>query len=453
MKSTSEQSTPLRSSNVSILDSEKQATTASPSIMDTSIEEAPRPSLSTARSIYLKIVLGATSLIVVLIFSVFSIYWGSLWKIPAHNLHGWVVDFDGGMVGHQVARSLGSNVGPSKVTWSVIPASQVAGGLDELAILVREEHTWVAVAIHPEASAKLNAALTIPNSTYDGSEAVTVYAVEARNENAFRNIIQPSVESSLTVISASFALQISRSVANASTLSTLMSTSPQTITTPISYTFNNLVPFDVPVATAATFVGLLYQLILSFFVVMITLTAREISGLNKSLSLRNLIHLRFASSFGAYFFLSLFYSLLNAAFHLPMSRKFGHAGFILFWMLSYVGMLSVGLALESLVTLLTVKFIPFFMITWIITNISVCIYPIEVLPRIFHYGYAAPFYNISRAMRTIIFGTKNEVGMHFGILLVWIAISCITLPLIQWFARRRDERAEDLKVADKAVEV
>lgn len=110
-------------------------------------------------------------------------------------------------------------------------------------------------------------------------------------------------------------------------------------------------------------------------------------------------------------------------------------------MLSYVGMLSVyassvilsspanaslsGLALESLVTLLTIKFIPFFMIMWIIgaflsltrfvppltaplVNISVCIFPIEVLPRVFHYGYAAPFYNVSRAMRTIVFGTKNE---------------------------------------------
>jgi hypothetical protein len=75
-------------------------------------------------------------------------------------------------------------------------------------------------------------------------------------------------------------------------------------------------------------------------------------------------------------------------------------------------------------------------------------------------------------MRTIIFGTKNErssylssflsaevdetvflVAMHFGVLIVWIAISCITLPLIQWFARRRDERAAALRVAHKALEV
>lgn len=398
-------------------------------------EDAFEHGLSEQRSAYCKTFFGATFLLVILIFSVFSIYWGSLWKIPVYNLQGWVVDFDGGMIGQSVVRSLGSNIGASKITWNIVPA-QVAGSLDELTTLVREEQTWVAIAIHPGASAKLSAALAVPNSSYDGSEAITAYATEARNENAFRSIIRPSVEASLSAISASFAMQITQNVANSTVLPALLSTSPQTITSPISYTINNLLPFDVPVATAATFVGLLYQLILSFFVVMITLTARETSGLNDTLSLRNLILLRFASSFGAYFFLSLIYSLLNVAFHLPMTRKFGHAGFLLFWMLSYVGMLSVGLALESLVTLLTIKFIPFFMIMWIIVNISVCIFPIEVLPRVFHYGYAAPFYNVSRAMRTIVFGTKNELGLHFGILIVWIAISCVTLPLIQCFVKR-----------------
>ncbi|EDR02880.1 uncharacterized protein LACBIDRAFT_308058 [Laccaria bicolor S238N-H82] len=56
--------------------------------------------------------------------------------------------------------------------------------------------------------------------------------------------------------------------------------------------------------------------------------------------------------------------------------------------------------------------------------------------KVFRYGYAAPFYNVSRAMRTIVFGTKNELGLHFGILIVWITISCITLPLIRCFVRR-----------------
>ncbi len=41
-------------------------------------------------------------------------------------------------------------------------------------------------------------------------------------------------------------------------------------------------------------------------------------------------------------------------------------------------------------------------------NVAVCFMPIEVLPSIYHYGYAMPFYNVSGAVRTILFGTKNE---------------------------------------------
>jgi len=85
-----------------------------------------------------------------------------------------------------------------------------------------------------------------------------------------------------------------------------------------------------------------------------------------------------------------------------------------------------GLALEAVVTVLTPRFTPFFMILWIIgmlipwnpsntdlvcepvVNVSVSFYPIELLPPVFRYGKAAPFYNVSRAVRTIIFSTRNQ---------------------------------------------
>ena len=47
--------------------------------------------------------------------------------------------------------------------------------------------SWIGLTfqpVHPGASAKLSAALAVPNSSYDGSEAITAYAIEARNENA-----------------------------------------------------------------------------------------------------------------------------------------------------------------------------------------------------------------------------------------------------------------------------
>ena len=124
-------------------------------------------------------------------------------------------------------------------------------------------------------------------------------------------------------------------------LAAILSTSPQTLTTPVSYRLNNLIPFDQPVyvysptylegtlanflcsASAVTFVGLLYQLVLSFFIVVCTLdcstsisslqdstqiigyTARQLSGFERLLSTRSLIALRMVTSFTAYFFLSV----------------------------------------------------------------------------------------------------------------------------------------------------
>lgn len=119
--------------------------------------------------------------------------------------------------------------------------------------------------------------------------------------------------------------------------------------------------------------------------------------------------------------------------------------------------------MEAMVTLLTPRFIPFFLVLWIIVNVSVVFFPVEILPTIFRYGYATPFYNLSNATRTILFRTKNQraseffllpckqrtdvndralvVGLNFGVLFAWIAVSLITMPLLQIVVRRNQVRA------------
>ncbi|KAK0222406.1 hypothetical protein IW262DRAFT_1474117 [Armillaria fumosa] len=394
--------------------------------------------MSASRVVYLKILVGGCFAMVIVMFSVFSIYWGALWKIPAHNLRGWVVDFDGETVGRAVVQGLtGSSASASKVTFEQVDAGEFPGGWEEVANRVVEQKTWVAVVVHSNATNALNAAVSSVNSSYNGSEAITFYGAEARSENAYRSLIRPSVQALLAVISQEFAQQFVEQLASSSSLSAIARSAPQILTEPISYTVNNLIPFDIPVASAITFVGLIYLLILSFFIVMIGVSAREVSGLQDKLTTGSLVRVRLTSVFIAYFMISLFYSLLSRAFQVDFSRKFGDAGFVIFWMLNFVGMLAVGLALEAMITLLTTRFVPFFMILWIISNVSVCFMPIAVLPNIYRYGYAMPFYNVSGAVRTILFGTKNELGLHFGILIAWTVISMITLPAFQWFMRRR----------------
>ncbi|KAG6845242.1 hypothetical protein H0H93_016149, partial [Arthromyces matolae] len=156
----------------------------------------------------------------------------------------------------------------SYITWTAVPSSQFPNGLDQVATAVIEEKTWVAITIHSGATSRLQASYASPNPSYDGSEAITVYGEEARNENAFRNIIAPSVQGQIEAILQKFSVQLAvQQSSQSSNLTALLATSPQTIVTPVWYTLNNLKPFDEPVAAAVTLIGLIYQLILTFFVV------------------------------------------------------------------------------------------------------------------------------------------------------------------------------------------
>ncbi|KAH6912230.1 hypothetical protein BKA70DRAFT_829109 [Coprinopsis sp. MPI-PUGE-AT-0042] len=408
------------------------------------------------RSAYFKSFGSGIALVIGVVFVAFPIFWGALVKLPAHALQGIVVDFDQGIVGLNVTLGLLDKSSRS-CEWSYVAAANFPGGPASVAQAIRDEEAWVAIVINADASQNLNAALLNPRQDYNGTSAITVFANEARQETAFRNFVLPQTVAALDSVTASFAIQLAQQVSTNGNIATILSTSPQTIVQPVYYTINNLLPFHQPVATASTFVGLIYLLILSFFVVvsspialicpekysdeqMTGYAARQSSGLDKNLRLRSLIMLRLASSFGAYFVISLFYSLLNETFGLTTSATFGRAnGFMILWMLNWIGMLSVGLALESVITLATPRYIPFVMVFWIIVNNSVCMNAIELMPAVYKYGYGSPFYNISRGIRTITLGTKNDVGLNFGVLLVWVLVSSVTMPLFQWYVRRKGE--------------
>ncbi|KAF8189646.1 hypothetical protein BJ912DRAFT_925825 [Pholiota molesta] len=407
------------------------------------------PEVSRARRIYLKAYLSGLAMVAVSIFVVFSIYWGSLWRVPAHSIQGWIVDFDGGAVGHTITQSLASR-GHAVIKWEVIPPGRFADvhGVTEAIV---QEQTWVAVVINGGATSNLQGAIRNPTPDYNGSAAITAYGAEARNENAYRSLIRPTVQTALDAVKSAYATQLATQVAASipsNNLTSLLAKSPQTIINPISYTIVNLLPFDQPVASAVVFVGLIYLLILSFFIVMVAHGAREASGINDILKLRSLVIVRLVSSLFGYFFLSFFYSLLNLAFKLNLTRRYGSGGFMIFWMLNWVGMLSwPGSRIHDYNSHTEIYSV--FMILWIIANVSVCIFPIDILPGIYHYGYAAPFYNLSHSIRSIAFSTRDTIQhyrlsisdsrLNFGVLFVWVAISCITLPLLQWYVvgRRR----------------
>ncbi|KAN0091251.1 Protein of unknown function (DUF3533) domain containing protein [Tylopilus felleus] len=396
-----------------------------------------------ARMVWLKISFMAVVLLIFIILGILSIYWAALGRSfgNIHKLSGYVVDFDGGQIGQALTQAFSAIQGDEELSWLIKDPSEFPNGPSDVQAALLDNRCWAAVTVNPDATSNLMAAINSTDAAYNTTQAISAYLTVARNEAANRIIISPMVISILTNFTQTFGLAFAGQLASHPNLPQLMNTAPSLVTLPVDHAVYDLRPFDVPVASAVDYVGLIYLMILAFILINNLAAANERSGFGGRLTLGSMILIRLLWPITLYCFISLVYCLLSLAFGVPFGRHYGNAGFVIYWMMSWMAMAALGLALEAMFTLLTVKFVPLFLVLWIIANVSVSYYPIEMLPVIFQYGYAMPFYNVAETVRTVVFNTKNQIGLNFGVQFAWIAVSCITLPIFQWLIRRREVQA------------
>lgn len=78
---------------------------------------------------------------------------------------------------------------------------------------------------------------------------------------------------------------------------------------------------------------------------------------------------------------SLWYTTLLSAFQIPLTHILGHSGWLAAWALNYLSFLALGLAMEVAITVLGIRGMPFFLILWIILNITSSFLPIGEYTR------------------------------------------------------------------------
>jgi hypothetical protein len=159
------------------------------------------------------------------------------------------------------------------------------------------------------------------------------------------------------------------------------------------------------------------------------------------LNLESAILFRLCCALSAYLIISLWFTLINLAFGVPMNRNFGHgAGFMVYWMLNTCTMASLGLPMESLFTLIGLKWAGYFLSFWIIVNVASSFTSLEVMPGFYSYGHGLPFFNSIQGARTIIFGTKNHLGQNFGILVAWMVVGAIGIVAFTAWTLKQNRR-------------
>ncbi|GAA5938758.1 hypothetical protein JCM1841_001619 [Sporobolomyces salmonicolor] len=421
------------------------------------------PSLRNERKQMFKILAMTAVLITVAVWALLSVFWGNFYRLKVE-----IYDFDSTatsspLLGPTVVQTLQQSLSnPVHLGYIVKDATGVT--YEEISNRVVNEKNWGAIIINANATANFRAAAAgtggLSNGVWAPEEAISVVVASARWYQVVDEYLLPYLYVAIEMPMLKASQQAAASILSSATPATLAAfsaTQQAALASPFSYQTIDLRPI-LPgqwAGAAPLEAGLIYYVIFAFHIALFLFFSRipfqmAIKKKGIQLSWLHTVILRIAPLPFAYFFLSLSYSLINLAFLVPMDGN-GHAGFgpqggfMVFWMLNWLTLGALGTAMESMFTLLTIKFFPLFLITWIILNITSSFFPPTLME---------PFWHSTTAAKHIMWGARNRLGLNFGVLTAWVVLNVTTLSLFELMWRKiaeRKERKEQVKEDGKTA--
>lgn len=395
-----------------------------------------------------------TNLIIMctLILAILSLFWASTLNRleKAHNLDIWILDFDEApnsntpaFVGPSLTRFTNSlSPNPLNLNFKVVNTSDYKGDFSTVPYDTVNEIGWGIIAVAPNASATLMNNLQNPSADFTNQYLVSFYFPEARQDSVYDGVVMPLTSFFSDEWTGAFRrewwLIVNSTIPSLQTQSQIYAVNPSIIPNPIDITFQNLRPVGGPVYEAILSTGLIFLIIVSFFQIPFFAPVHMI--FMGKVSIFQYMVYRPLVNFLSLLFLSLAFSLVSLAFQTDFTLKFGHGGFMVYWMVNYFSMMALGGASEN-VALIIFNTVPhtigFWLIFWVCLNSSSALAPLELCPKVFQIGKALPVHNTQQALRTILFDTKNHLGVNFAVLSTWIVVNYIVsfgcFAFVRWY--------------------
>lgn len=387
-----------------------------------------------------------------LILAILSIFWGSTYNRSnrVSNLNIWVMNYDNGAIGESlvsITEGLAA-ASPQNLGYQTVTPEQYGKPLSDIETDINNEVAWGALVIQPNASTRLQNAIA-NNVSYTPDDVVTFYFSEGRQSSFIDELILPSIASlndSWGTAFKSDLLNNLTSTLNQTQIGALVTTNPNVITNPVSIALVNTSPIVGDVSAAILSIGLIFLIIVSFFQIP-NFAQIQMTMLGKVPFIQYMLYRPFINMI-TIFMLSLTFSLVSLAFQQDFSKEFGHRGFVIYWMINFMAMWALGGASENVVGIIMNIHPPalgFWLIFWVVMNSSTGIYPLELSPGIYHVGRALPIYNAQMAIRTVLFGTRNRLGLNFGVFAAWVVINWLmsfpSMALIKYLKARQAKKA------------
>lgn len=406
------------------------------------------------------------------ILAIFSIYWGSFYDRSSRlkNLRMLVVIEDDSTVngvepaiGNAMKQLLQSATAKAYGDWLIQNTTEflalaASHGNDIYAEIKRQVHHqryWASIYVQPNASANFYQAIVDGNTTYDVLDnTITAYYETGRDLMGMNSYITPGVRSIQQMF---LKLQPNITSALMSNLSDLTSASLLVLSTPLEFNFVDGIPFTDPVLTAPCQVGLIYLVIVTLFAFNFL---GEVHSRVAKMGVKplHLVLYRVLSTILTFFIISFFYSLVTLAFQVDFTKAFGHSGWLVYWMTNFLTMWAVGAMNETMAMLCILVYPPlvgFWLLFWVVLNISGTFSPIALTPHFYRYSYAMPIHAAFEITKVIFLDTyKGAMGRNYAILIIWVVMATVGLVFsFKLFGQTMAKRAmaERMKIEEEVL--
>ncbi|GME65335.1 hypothetical protein GTA08_BOTSDO00978 [Neofusicoccum parvum] len=400
------------------------------------------------------IAVGSTFVLIqVLFLVVLSYLFGSVYRQSTriHNLNVLSVDYDGGVIGQSLTAAGESLNAPSFPSIVVRNATDYEDVSDVVAAVRRGDY-WAAVYTHAGASDRLSAALQGGSAaeTYNSSAAITYVWNEIRYASVAAGTIKGNLETLVGV-----ARVVYTRLNGTQALSTLSQTDSAAVSAylnPIQASSINIKPSPQSTKTIYNTIPMVMAIIMQFFFLM------AVNGIASSLQLYSHIPViqnglvRLTLSFTYTFIGSLCMSAYLWAFKESWQQP--TSVFFLVWMILWLYQHVNFLVFDVATTFIPMSFISFFVLSWVIANVTSVIMPFELCPGFYRWAYALPAHEVWTVLVTIWSGgAVNRLYRALPILFAWwVVLAPVACFALKWRCRKAAE-AHAADVAAKEEEL
>ncbi|KAJ5339250.1 hypothetical protein N7452_005978 [Penicillium brevicompactum] len=307
------------------------------------------------------------------------------------------VDYDGDIVGESVKDAYLQLASPGFPT-VIERSSNEFPTPEDIRESVCKGHYWGAIYANHNASLRLSTALASPEAapTYQSTEALT-YVWNGARYPSYAQVISSSAQ--VLVQGARGAYNAINGTAAMSAVNTTDTSIAQVLFNPISASSIDIKPTNQGGRFYYSTVTMVMVILPQFFFIMALNGISAETNIFGTVTPKINIALRLALSVGFTFIASLCMSGYIHAFQEDWQTTSGQ--FALTWMALWLVMHLHFCLIDSVTSVLPMKFMPFFILTWVIVNVTSTLSPFELSPGFYRIGYAIPAYELYQVLLDI----------------------------------------------------